>query len=105
MISYIGSFFNFLTLVYIGEPLLCLFLCNFPKSFLVSYWINLVICLDIASGILLSLSVPLLYEKYQDQIDDKLIVAHKVIQIQYRKLDESVLRKIPFPKNKEKKTQ
>lgn len=73
LISVIGSFFNFLTLVYIG--------------------------------VLLSLSVPLLYEKRQDQIDDKLIIAHKVIQAQYRKLDEKVLSKIPFPKNKEKKTQ
>ncbi|THF95411.1 hypothetical protein TEA_026543 [Camellia sinensis var. sinensis] len=50
IISYIGSFFNFLTLVYVG--------------------------------VLLSLSVPVLYEKYQDQIDEKLIVAHKIIQTQ-----------------------
>jgi hypothetical protein len=71
VISYIGSFFNFLTLVYIG--------------------------------VLLSLSVPVLYEKYQDQVDEKLTVAHKMIQTQYRKLDDNVLRKIPL--NREKKTQ
>lgn len=57
------------------------------------------------SGILFSLSVPLLYDKYQDQIDDKLIIAQKVIQTQYRKIDDNVLRKISRPLNKEKKTQ
>lgn len=72
-ISYVGSFFNFLTLVYIG--------------------------------ILLSLSVPVLYDKYQEHIDHKLIMTHKVIQTQYKKIDDSILRKIPVPLNKEKKTQ
>lgn len=73
VVSYIGSYFNFLTLVYLG--------------------------------VLLSLSVPFVYDKYQDQIDDKLRVAHGVIQTQYKKLDENVLRKLPLPMNKEKKTQ
>uniref|UniRef100_A0A5B6YMH5 Reticulon-like protein n=1 Tax=Davidia involucrata TaxID=16924 RepID=A0A5B6YMH5_DAVIN len=73
VISYIGSFFNFFTLVNIG--------------------------------VLLSLSVPMLYDKYQDQVDDKLIVAHKIIQTQYRKIDDTILRKIPIPFNKKKKTQ
>ncbi|RXH99906.1 hypothetical protein DVH24_021708 [Malus domestica] len=71
--SYIGSFFNFLTLVYIG--------------------------------VLLSLSVPMLYDKYQDHIDDKLHVANRVIQAQYRKIDGSILKKIPLRSNKEKKLQ
>ncbi|KAL2537476.1 Reticulon-like protein B11 [Forsythia ovata] len=73
VISYIGSFFNFLTLVYIG--------------------------------VLLSLSVPVLYDKYQMQIDEKLIIAHKIIQTQYQKIDEQILRKIPLPSNNVKKTQ
>ncbi|XP_028101334.1 reticulon-like protein B10 [Camellia sinensis] len=73
IISYIGSFFNFLTLVYIG--------------------------------VLLSLSIPVLYEKYQDQIDKKLIVAHKIIQTQFRKIYDNILRKLPLPLNKETKTQ
>ncbi|XP_058191397.1 reticulon-like protein B11 [Rhododendron vialii] len=72
IISYIGGFVNFITLVYIG--------------------------------ILLSLSVPVLYEKYQDLVDEKLIVAHKIIQIQYRNLNDNFLRKIPMPHNKEKKS-
>ncbi|KAH7518037.1 reticulon-like protein B11 [Ziziphus jujuba] len=71
--SYIGSLFNFLTLVYIG--------------------------------FLLGLSVPVLYDKYQDRIDDKLSIAHRILQTQYRKIDESILRKIPLASNKEKKMQ
>ncbi|GFS31618.1 reticulon family protein [Actinidia rufa] len=73
VICYIGGFFYFLTLVYMG--------------------------------ILLSLSVPLLYEKYQDQVDEKLIVACKIIQTQYRKIDDNVLSTITIPLNKDKKTQ
>lgn len=71
LVSYIGSFFNFLTLVYFG--------------------------------VLLSLSVPVLYEKYQGHIDEKLCVTHKIIQTQYRKIDENVLRRIPTSLIKEKK--
>ena len=56
-------------------------------------------------GVLLSLSVPSLYEKYQDQVDEKLIVACKIIQTQYRKIDDNVLTKITIPLNKDKKTQ
>ncbi|KAF8081218.1 hypothetical protein N665_0899s0007 [Sinapis alba] len=49
-------------------------------------------------GILLSLSVPLVYEKYQDHIDDKLNSTSKVIR--------SISRKIPMmPVSKEKKYQ
>lgn len=73
LISYVGSFFNLLTFIYMG--------------------------------ILFSLSVPLLYDKYQNQIDDKLIIAQKVIQTQYKKIDDNVLRKISRSSNKEKKTQ
>ncbi|CAN4107753.1 unnamed protein product [Withania somnifera] len=56
-------------------------------------------------GILFSLSVPLLYDKYQGQIDDKLIIAQKIIQTQYRKIDDNVLKKFSRSSNKEKKTQ
>ncbi|EEF43605.1 reticulon-like protein B11 [Ricinus communis] len=56
-------------------------------------------------GILLSFSVPVLYDKYQHHIDEKLSVTHKIIQTQYRKIDDSFLKKIPFPLNKEKKIQ
>ncbi|XP_022763444.1 reticulon-like protein B11 isoform X2 [Durio zibethinus] len=71
LVSYIGSLFNFLTLVYVG--------------------------------VILSLSVPLIYDKYQHHIDEKLSVTHRIIQTQYRKIDETVLRKLPLPSNKEKK--
>ncbi|XP_030444886.1 reticulon-like protein B11 [Syzygium oleosum] len=70
-ISYIGSLFNFLTLVYIG--------------------------------VVLALSVPFVYDKYQDHINDKLCVTHSILQKQYKRFDERVLKKIPVPPNKEKK--
>ncbi|CAH9050282.1 unnamed protein product [Cuscuta europaea] len=70
-ISYVGSFFNFLTLVYLG--------------------------------VLFSLAIPPLYEKCQGQIDDKLVLAHNVILSQYRKIDDTILKKIPMHLNKDKK--
>ncbi|KAL9272772.1 Reticulon-like protein [Drosera capensis] len=62
-VSYIGSFCNFLTFVYIG--------------------------------ILLSFTVPILYEKFQGEVDDKLSLALKVIQARYRRVDETVSRELP----------
>lgn len=59
----------------------------------------------IFAGVLLSLSAPIVYDKYQDQINEKLYVTYRHAQMQYRKLDENVLRKIPLPLNKEKKMQ
>ncbi|XVF45069.1 hypothetical protein PTKIN_Ptkin02bG0176100 [Pterospermum kingtungense] len=56
-------------------------------------------------GVILSLSVPVIYDKYQHHIDEKLSVTHRIIQTQYRKIDETVLRKLPLPSNKEKKMQ
>ncbi|XP_050208799.1 reticulon-like protein B11 [Mercurialis annua] len=56
-------------------------------------------------GILLSFSAPVLYDKYQHHIDEKLSVTHKIVQTQYRKIDDSILKKIPFSSNKEKKIQ
>ncbi|GKD38020.1 reticulon-like protein B11 [Tanacetum coccineum] len=55
LISFIGSFFNFLTLVYIG--------------------------------VLLSLSVPFLYDMFQTQVDEKLIVVHKIASSVMRQAD------------------
>ncbi|GAB2291707.1 hypothetical protein Dimus_025958 [Dionaea muscipula] len=62
-VSYIGSFCNFFTFIYMG--------------------------------IILSLSVPVLYDKYQDEVDDKIHMALGIVQAQYRKFDESFLRKLP----------
>ncbi|KAL8541484.1 hypothetical protein ACS0TY_002670 [Phlomoides rotata] len=73
IISYIGSSFSFLTLIYI-----CALLC---------------------------LSLPVVYDKYQTMIDDKLNVAYKIARIQYRMIDENVLSKISVLQSKEKKTQ
>ena len=56
-------------------------------------------------GIILSLSVPMVYDKYQHHIDEKLSVTNRIIQTQYRKINETVLRKLPLLSNKEKKMQ
>lgn len=55
------------------------------------------------AGVVLALSVPFVYEKYQDHINDKLCVAHGILQKQYKRFDECFLKKIPVPTNKEKK--
>ncbi|XP_010271125.1 PREDICTED: reticulon-like protein B10 [Nelumbo nucifera] len=55
-------------------------------------------------GVILSLTVPVLYDKYRDQVDEKLIITHKILLAQYRKLDDSILSKVSRP-NKEKKIQ
>lgn len=56
------------------------------------------------AGVILSLTVPLLYDKYQEIIDEKLYVAHKAIQALSLRIDK-VLKKIPLASNKEKKIQ
>ncbi|KAK6131919.1 hypothetical protein DH2020_006588 [Rehmannia glutinosa] len=57
------------------------------------------------ASVLLCLSLPVLYDKYQNLIDDKLNAAYKIARIQYRIIDEKVLSKIPLPPNMEKKIQ
>ncbi|XP_039014693.1 reticulon-like protein B11, partial [Hibiscus syriacus] len=87
----------------------------FLKAYLPLYvwfsgWCWLVVCFFnfltfVYIGIVLSLSVPMLYDKYQHHIDEKLVVSHKIMQAQYWKIDETVLRKLPLPSNKIKKMQ
>ncbi|XP_010488949.1 PREDICTED: reticulon-like protein B10 [Camelina sativa] len=73
-VSFVGSFLNFLTILYLG--------------------------------VVLSLLIPIVYERYQDHIDDKLSLTHRIIQTQYRKIDERLLQKITAkPSNKIKKMQ
>ncbi|KAF6136425.1 hypothetical protein GIB67_019308 [Kingdonia uniflora] len=81
LVSFVGNVFNFLTFVYMGE-----------------------FCVEIITGVLFSLSIPVLCNKYQDTVDDKLSLTHRVLSKQYRKLDEKFLSKIPKP-SKKKKTQ
>ncbi|ESQ51024.1 hypothetical protein EUTSA_v10022853mg [Eutrema salsugineum] len=73
-VSFVGSFLNFLTILYLG--------------------------------VVLSMLIPILYERYQHHIDDKLSVTYRIIQTQYRKIDERLLQKIiAKPTNKIKKMQ
>ncbi|KAD6795305.1 hypothetical protein R6Q59_020800 [Mikania micrantha] len=72
LVSYVGSFFNFLTLIYIG--------------------------------VLLSLSVPLLYDTFQAQIDEKLIVLLKNTRTVFKKAD-LILQRVSMSQKKQKKTE
>ncbi|XP_030522809.1 reticulon-like protein B11 [Rhodamnia argentea] len=53
-------------------------------------------------GIVLALTVPFAYDKYQDHINDKLCVTHGILQKQCKRF-ERLLKKIPLPPNKQKK--
>lgn len=57
------------------------------------------------TGILFSFTVPLLFDKFQDHINDKLRQVHRSALLQYRKIDDKIVRKIPIPSNKEKKSE
>jgi len=57
------------------------------------------------SGVLLSLSLPVAYDKYQDRIDEKVHVVHGIIHPQYQKIHRIVLSIIPNRPSKEKKVQ
>lgn len=59
----------------------------------------------ISSGVLLSLSLPVLYDKYQDRIDEKIHVVHGVAHPHYQKIHSIVLSIIPNSAKKEKKVQ
>jgi reticulon-3 len=59
----------------------------------------------IISGVLLSLSLPVAYDKYQDRIDEKIHVVHGIIHPQYQKIRRIVLSIIPNRSSKEKKVQ
>ncbi|KAL4279365.1 hypothetical protein GQ457_03G003290 [Hibiscus cannabinus] len=101
LVSYIGSLFKFLTLVYIGEVFETLFVS-------ITGWFVFHSCLfrwRCFVGVILSLSVPAVYDKHQHFIDEKLRATHGIIQTQYKKIDETVLRKLPLPSNREKKMQ
>ncbi|KAG6517489.1 reticulon-like protein B11 [Zingiber officinale] len=69
IVSYVGSLFNFITLVYIG--------------------------------VLLAITIPAVYDKYQDHVDQKLEVAQNVVLKQYG----NMLSRVQEQSTKRKKTQ
>ncbi|CAN6451007.1 unnamed protein product [Victoria cruziana] len=56
-------------------------------------------------GIIVSLSAPVLYEKYQDLIDERLSVIHCVVLKRYGDVHKMVLSRVPLSSPKEKKIQ
>lgn len=73
LVSFVGSLFNFFTLVYIG--------------------------------VVLALVVPVVYEKYQDKVDEKLGVAQGMMRVYSKKFDDILVIKVGGPPVKEKKTE
>lgn len=61
--------------------------------------------LSAPAGIVLALSVPFLYDKYQDHVNAMLPVAHEATQTQLKRFEDVVLKKIPLYSKKEKKIQ
>lgn len=57
------------------------------------------------TGIIVSLSAPVLYEKYQDLIDERLSVIHCVVLKRYGDVHKMVLSRVPLSSLKEKKIQ
>ena len=58
--------------------------------------------MDVA-GILLLHVVPFVYDKYEDVIDHHARTAADMANVQYKKLDDAVLSKIPRAPAKQKK--
>lgn len=73
LVSFIGSLFNFFTLLYIG--------------------------------LVVSLAVPVVYEKYQGEVDQKLSVAHRLVSVYSKKFDDILVIKVGGPPVKEKKAE
>ncbi|PKU61714.1 Reticulon-like protein B8 [Dendrobium catenatum] len=66
-------------------------------------WCNFLTVLYI--GFVAVHTVPVLYEKYEDQVDDFIYNLLGQLQLQYRKLDKGVLSKIPKGNLKSKKNE
>ncbi|KAJ1702747.1 hypothetical protein LUZ63_002526 [Rhynchospora breviuscula] len=66
-------------------------------------WCNLLTVIYI--GFVCAHTLPVLYEKYQDQVDDFLVAVLGLLRSQYQKLDQSVLSKIPKGNLKSKKAE
>jgi hypothetical protein len=67
----------------------------------VTSWFNFLTCIWI--GILLLHVVPFVYDKYEDVIDHHARNAADIANVQYKKLDDAVLSKIPRAPAKQKK--
>nr|CAD1841481.1 unnamed protein product [Ananas comosus var. bracteatus] len=70
---------------------------------IIGSWCNFLTVLYI--GFISAHTLPVLYEKYEDQVDDFVYNLLGLLQSQYRKLDTSVLSKIPKGNLKSKKNE
>lgn len=97
-----GSWFNFLTLLYIGEKV---HHCEFQLvlSSEVLHFCNLCCQINVVTGVILLFTVPVFYEKYDDKVDAFAEKAIAEMKKQYVVFDAKVLSKIPRGPLKDKK--
>lgn len=101
-----GSWFNFLTLLYIGKKL-SLWI-PFPNLYSFSFS-DILHCIyfflsnEYVTGVIVLFTVPLFYEKYDDKVDAFAEKAMAEIKKQYVVFDAKVLSKIPRGPLKDKK--
>lgn len=97
----IGSWCNILTVIYIGNFFLT---TNFRYlDYQVMLNSNHSIHPFALLGFVSAHTLPVLYEKYQDQVDDFLYKVLGLLRSQYQKIDQNVLSKIPKGNLKSKK--
>lgn len=99
VLSIVGNWCNFLTLFYIGNGLL--------YASCISYKLNRLALNTLLHGFntafVLLHTLPVFYEKYEDQVDTFAQKAHAEIKKQYAVIDAKVLSKIPRGPLKNKK--
>lgn len=102
VVSIVGSWFNFVTLVYLCKILNFSTNIHYCRDFLI---ISLTRFYRVYFGSVFVLlhTVPVFYEKYEDQVDAYAEKAVKELKRQYAIVDEKYLSKIPRGPFKDKK--
>jgi hypothetical protein len=120
----IGSWCNFLTVIYVGKRPVISILVSHSLTFLSIDLKETIPCSSLmnahisaygvstdkdvglpGTGFVCVHTLPVLYEKYEDQVDDFLYSLLGLLRDQYQKLDQGVLSKIPKGNMKAKKNE
>lgn len=103
VVSVLGRAYNFLTLVYIGNVIAYMYVSYDQCFFLLLSLLLALLFHDFFAAIVLLFTVPVFYEKYEDQVDPLAEKAMIEIKKQYAVFDAKVLSKIPRGPSKDKK--
>lgn len=99
----VNQFLGFIQDVAVGRNLkqFAMVVLGLLAAALIGSWCNLLTVIYV--GFVAAHTLPVLYEKYEDQVDDFMYSLFGQIQSQYRKLDSGLLSKIPKGNLKSKK--